>query len=333
MSQIFDALRRSEAERSGVEVSKLSGPTELLQRAERQAVVKWEAEVVSERQEAKEAARPDASLEPSTGISVTTEENVPVPVVPLQTEVRQAPFKQIQSIRVTSPAQSRLVCFTDGGSPAAEAFRLLGVRLQDLRQDRPLKRVLITSTIPQEGKSTVSANLACTLAQRTGERVLLLEGDLRRPSLSQLFGIGKNPGICEQLKGERSLVTSIYRLEGPDLWIMPAGIAPSHPLELLQSAALPGLLDQLSAWFDWLIIDSPPLLPLADTSIWARLADGILLVTRQGTTRKRQLTRGLEALEPGKIIGALMNCSKTMDDSGYYYAPPTTSRSKNMVNI
>ena len=164
-----------------------------------------------------------------------------------------------------------------------------GSACRHLRRDRPLKKVLITSTIPQEGKSMVSANLACTLARRTQQRTLLMEGDVRRPSLSQMFGLGRIPGICECLQGERDLMSSIYHLEGPGLWFLPAGSAPKNPLELLQSGRLSAMMDQLTAWFDWIIIDSPPVMPLADTSVWMRLADGILLVVRQGITEKRQL--------------------------------------------
>ncbi len=94
-------------------------------------------------------------------------------------------------------------------------------------------------------------------------------------------------------------------------------------LELLQSGRLSTLMDQLNALFDWIIIDSPPVLPLADTSVWMRLADGILLTTRQGTTEKRQLQRGLEAIESKKLIGALVNSSENAATSDYYYSPTT----------
>jgi capsular exopolysaccharide synthesis family protein len=224
-----------------------------------------------------------------------------------------------QSLQVSLTPQSRLVSLTDTSSPAAEAFRLLGVRLRHLRRDRPLKTVLITSTIPQEGKSTVAGNLACTLALGTQQRTLVLEGDLRRPALSQMFGLGMNPGICEWLEDGRSLTRSVYRLEDPNIWILPAGRAPGNALELLQSEKLSTLLDQLKALFDWVIIDSPPVLPLADTSIWMRLADGVLLTTRQGTTEKRQLQRGLEAVESKKLIGALVNSSTNAAVRDYYY--------------
>jgi Mrp family chromosome partitioning ATPase len=114
-------------------------------------------------------------------------------------------------------------------------------------------------------------------------------------------------------------MNSIYRLEAAGTWILPAGSSLGNPLELLQSGRLPGLMNQLASWFEWVIIDSPPVLPLADASVWMRSVDGVLLVTRQGTTEKRQLQRGLEAIEPKKLIGALMNSSKNPAHSEYYY--------------
>jgi capsular exopolysaccharide synthesis family protein len=307
MSHIFDALQRSEAERTGVDFRARSAATELLQIAEREAA--GERETVVQPEITPAAAESSAAAE----------------LTPNDTGVDQ--LSQFQSLRVLATPQSRLVCLTDKESLAAEKFRFLGVRLRQLRQGRPLKKVLITSAIPQEGKSMVAANLACTLARRKPRRTLLVEGDLRRPSLSQMFGLGRIPGICEWLQGEPSPMTSIYYLEGPGFWILPAGSTPNNPLELLQSGRLPELMDQLSTWFDWIIIDSPPVLPLADTSVWTRWADGILLVTRQGTTERRQLQRALEALESKKLIGALLNCSTNTAHSDYYYhyRPPTAS--------
>lgn len=167
----------------------------------------------------------------------------------------------------------------------------------------------------------VAANLACTLAMKTRQKVLLLEGDVRRPTQSRVFGIGSHPGICEWLSGERSVRASILHLEGLGLWMLPAGLASNDSLELLKSGRISSMMDELAGWFDWIIIDSPPFLPLADTSIWTNLADGILLVTRQGTTEKRQLKKGLEAIEPQKMIGALLNCSEGAMHSDYYYRP------------
>ncbi len=149
-------------------------------------------------------------------------------------------FSQFQSLKSLIPPQSRVVCITDKDSLAAEKFRFLGVRLRQLAQTRPLKRVLITSTIPQEGKSMVAANLACTLARRTHQKTLLLDGDLRRPSVARLFGLGKAAGLSEWLQGERSPMTSIYHLEEAGLWVLPAGNSPRNPLEAMQSGRLAG---------------------------------------------------------------------------------------------
>ncbi|MGC2270872.1 MAG: CpsD/CapB family tyrosine-protein kinase [Candidatus Sulfotelmatobacter sp.] len=225
--------------------------------------------------------------------------------------------------------ESRLVSVAHDESLGSEKFRFLAVRLRQLRQSRPLKKILITSTIPQEGKSTVAANLACTLARRRQQKTLLLEGDLRRPTVAAQFGLGKVPGLCERLSGQTESL-NIYRLESLGLWVLPAGTAPQNPLELMQSGKLSSLMDRLEAWFDWIVIDSPPVLPLADTSVLSRLADGILLVTRKGTTEKQQLQRGLEALEKSKLLGALVNASANAAHSDYYqrYSSSSVAQAK-----
>jgi capsular exopolysaccharide synthesis family protein len=235
-------------------------------------------------------------------------------------------LEQFPSLPVSILPNSRLVSVGEQESLGAEKFRFLAVRLRQLRQTRPLKKVLITSTIPQEGKSTVAANLACTLARRKQQKTLLLEGDLRRPTVSDKFGMGKVPGLSEWLRGETESM-NLYRLEALGLWVLPAGSAPENPLELMQSGKLAPLMEQLSAWFEWIVIDSPPVLPLADTSIWARMADGILLVTRKSVTEKEQLQRGLEVLETSKLLGALVNGSSDAAHSDYYqrYGPAASS--------
>jgi capsular exopolysaccharide synthesis family protein len=303
MSQIFDALQRSQAERAGsdtslAEPSTYSVATELLEIAERQ---------VSELQVAERKRR-------GAGAAVVD-----------RPEDSNA-LEQFRSVPVSILPNSRLVSVGEQESLGAEKFRFLAVRLRQLRQTRPLKKVLITSTIPQEGKSTVAANLACTLARRKQQKTLLLEGDLRRPTVSEKFGLGKVPGLSEWLRGETESM-NLYRLDALGLWVLPAGNAPENPLELMQSGKLSPLMDQLSAWFEWIVIDSPPVLPLADTSIWARLADGILLVTRKSVTEKEQLQRGLEALETSKLLGALVNGSTDAAHSDYYqrYGPAASS--------
>jgi capsular exopolysaccharide synthesis family protein len=325
MSHIFDALQRSEGERGEMDLSAPPEATELLRNAERRVASRWETAARTMKAEVRETAENRKAVGLLTLPAEIQEPAAPAAAVQAPKESAPAGgkeedvFSEFQTLVGVRAAQNRLVCFSDDQNLAAEAFRLLGVRLQHLRRDRPLKKLLITSTIPQEGKSMVAANLACTLALKTQERILLLEGDLRRPALSQEFGLGRNPGLCECLQGARALAKCIYRIQDAGLWILPSGIADSNALELLQSARLSALMNQLTAWFDWIIIDSPPVLPLADTSVWSRMADGILLVTRQGTTDKRQLKRGLEGIETKKLIGALLNCAKVSTHADYYY--------------
>jgi capsular exopolysaccharide synthesis family protein len=305
MSRIFEALQRSESERSGVATAPPALATELLQAVEREA-----SALAPENFSESEVASPDF-IE-----NAFTENNFV-----------HNDLSQFQSLPVSLPPDSKLICLTAPESLGAEKFRFLGVRLRQLQNSRPLKKLLITSTIPEEGKSTVSANLATILARKQQPKILLLDGDLRRPSLSKQFGLAKLPGLSEWLHGAPRPIEHIYRLEGPNLWFLPAGHPPENPLELMQSGRLSRLMEQLTAWFDWIIIDSPPVLPLADTSVWARLADGILLVTREGTTKRRQLQAGLQALEESKVLGAVVNSSASTDHTNYYYRyGPSVSR-------
>ena len=293
MSQIFDALQRSEVERSGTDPAQFAAAADLLEVVERQVV---------------------KSTTGGDGLAENTNRTDHRRVA--KDAVDQ--FAQFPSLRGLVSPQSKLVCITEQESLAAEKFRFLGVRLRHLQQKTILRRLLVTSSMAEEGKSTVAANLACTLAKRQQQKVLLLEGDLRRPSLAQRFGLGKVAGLTELLTGERDMVLSIYRLEGLGLWMLPAGSPPRSPLELMQSGKLSLLMEQLAGWFDWIVIDSPPVLPLADTSIWMRMADAVLLVTRPGKTAKLQLQRALEAIDQPKLLGALLNGSREAALSDYY---------------
>jgi capsular exopolysaccharide synthesis family protein len=232
-------------------------------------------------------------------------------------------FGRFPSLPISLSQDGRLVSLSEEASLGAEKFRFLAVRLKQIQRSRHLKKLLITSTIPEEGKSTVSGNLAVTLARRKEQKVLLLEGDLRRPVLARQFGLAHLAGLSECLQGESRPITNIYHLDGAGLWFLPAGKPPENPLELMQSGRLSELLDQLTAWFDWIIIDSPPILPLADTSVWIRFADAVLLVAREGTTQKRQLQRGLETLDQAKLLGMVLNSCTNTDHSNYYqrYGP------------
>jgi protein-tyrosine kinase len=334
MSRIFDALQRSGTEQSGVEYPDL---------------VSMVTEVFEAPREQRPIADPATTPEPNTpnpafvqpislqSISVQPISFHPISDQPVAVQSAVAQPTHVQttttdpftkevtgdgplafpSLEVVPAASSRLVFMTEPDSLAAEKFRFLGVRLRQLQQSRPLKKVLVTSTIPEEGKSTVSANLAGVLARRK-QSVLLIEGDLRRPTLASQFGLGRLAGLGEWLQSGRQTVANVYRLEGPDFWFMPAGNPPENPLELLQSGRLSYLMGQLSNLFDWIIVDSPPLLPLADTTVWSRVTDGTLLVAREGKSEKKQLQRGLEALKKSDLLGVVLNGCAHPDHKSYY---------------
>jgi capsular exopolysaccharide synthesis family protein len=310
MSRIFDALQRSGTEQSGIEYPDM---------------VSVATAVFEAPQGLQSVEVPESAADAVGPVVLPPQEQDEDAAAELQTRENAERVPAFPSLEVSVTPSSRLVFFTQPESLAAEKFRFLGVRLRQMRQSRPLKKVLVTSTIPEEGKSLVSANLAGVLARRK-ERVLLIEGDMRRPTLADQLGLGHLAGLAEWLQGGLERPSNIYRLQGPGFWIMPAGDPPANTLELMQSGRLTMLMGQLTSLFDWIIVDSPPLLPLADTTVWARLTDGTLLVAREGKTEKRPLERGLEMIKKSDLLGVVLNgCSNTDHDSYYQrYSPPGT---------
>jgi capsular exopolysaccharide synthesis family protein len=179
---------------------------------------------------------------------------------------------------------------------------------------------VITSSIPQEGKSLIASNLALNQSRSKVLNTVLIDGDLRRPELGRRFGFGRNlAGLSEVLRGERQLSEVVYKLEGTGLWFIPAGVTPENPIEVMQSGRLQQLLEQLETFFDWVIIDTPPVFPLADTPLWMKLADGVLLVTREGLCDKKQLGRAVEVIDRSTMLGVIVN-SCSSNEQKYYYA-------------
>jgi capsular exopolysaccharide synthesis family protein len=330
MSYIFDALQRSQSERANADTGGSLATIELLERAEREATAQRGSESLEQPAENVAEHRGPVLSGEGFGPRGMTADLIAVTSA-LQDEQQREIFSHFQAMELPQSRDSRLVCLGNSDSPAMEAFHLLGVRLQNLRREREFKSLLITSTVPKEGKSVVAANLACTLGAGGGQKVLLLEGDVRRPTQSAIFGLTSVPGLTDYLLGKRSVSASLYHLPQAGIWILPAGDNHGDFRELLQSPKLPDLMETLNYWFDWIVIDSPPVLPLVDTSIWARLADKTLIVTRHGTTRKRELQKGLEALDPDKLIHAVLNSSNSTSDTyDYYYGHriPTGSGSR-----
>ncbi|MGA7217843.1 MAG: CpsD/CapB family tyrosine-protein kinase [Candidatus Sulfotelmatobacter sp.] len=229
----------------------------------------------------------------------------------------------VPSVQPAISPQGRLEALTHPNEFAAEQFRMLGARLQNLAETRALKTLLITSASFREGKSLVSLNLAVTLAQRAGKKVLLVEGDLRKPALSQMLGLPTLKGLSDWVSGDQAMTNYLYRLAALDLWLMPAGESCAHPLAAIQSERLRQLPTQAARYFDWIVIDSCPLM-LADASILSRLADGTLVVARQESTPKKSLQKSIASLE--RVLGFVLNDATSIGRRDYaqYYIPAAT---------
>src|SRR5579864_1294722 len=227
------------------------------------------------------------------------------------------PWEQIKTLLPAVREESRVITLTENNGLGAEKFRLLRARLRNLREKRQLKKLVVSSAVPNEGKTMVAMNLAFSLAKHTSEKILLLEGDLRKPMLGEHLGMKSLPGIGGWASSEESIHKFVYHFADLQLWILPAGSAPDDPVNILQSARFLKLFNQLSTCFDWIVIDAPPLLPMADVNFWSRHADGLLLVVREAVTPKSILQKGLDTLDNPKVIGVVLNEAHQIESSYY----------------
>jgi capsular exopolysaccharide synthesis family protein len=202
-------------------------------------------------------------------------------------------------------------------SLAAEQYRALRTRLAFAEGAGALRTVLITSPQKGEGKSVTSANLALTMAQELQRRVVLVEGDLRKPSLQHLFGLPAGPGLADYLSGAAELKDIMKFLPEHNLTVIPAGSTPMNPAELLGSTAMRRMLDHLRTRFDRVILDTPPVLPLADVAILAPLVDGALMVVRAGYTPKPAIENALRSFDASRLLGIVLNESGMEEDYKY----------------
>ena len=188
-----------------------------------------------------------------------------------------------------------------------EEFRTLRTRLNHMQSLQPIHTVVVTSASPAEGKSLTAANLALAEAHLAGNITLLADFDFRRPIIHTLFGIDRSPGITDYLMGQAPLHKVIKRIAGTNLYIMPAGQAVINPLELLNLREVKHLLDRLPSLFQWVIMDSPPLLFAADANLLGTLSHGTLLVVRIGHTTIDSVTRAMQSLCNNNVLGIVVN--------------------------
>ena len=208
----------------------------------------------------------------------------------------------------------------DPTSPFAESFRQIQASLAYSLSTDNLKTLVVTSAGAGEGKSTTAANLAETLAE-SSRRILLIDGDLRKPDVHRYFDLPNHSGITSAFLAEPDALESFIKRVNERLFVFTSGPVPPNPAELLNSKKMSIMVDKLAEQFDLIVVDSPPLLGLADASVWASLTDGILLVARKGKTRRGPFEEAVAAAQASKkpILGVIVNGTQRGKASPYYY--------------
>jgi capsular exopolysaccharide synthesis family protein len=201
----------------------------------------------------------------------------------------------------------------------AERFRTLRSRLYQIASTRTLRRLLITSSIPAEGKTFVTSNLAQSIVQQAERRVLIIDADLRAPQLHVALGAPSRPGLADYLRGEVNEFAAIHKGARENLFLIPAGSKTSNPSELLLSQRMKDLLDLVTPVFDWIIIVTPPAAPVHDASILADLTDGVLLVLRAGSTDAEVAERVAGEFREKNLLGVVLNRVEKTDSYGSDY--------------
>ncbi len=222
---------------------------------------------------------------------------------------------------VRGALQSRLISLSDERSIGAEKIRVIATRLRHLHKKKAFSTVLITSSMKGEGKSVMTANLAITFASQVRHPTLLVDCDFRCPTQHSLFGLEPSPGTGEWWEDDLPLNQAIRKHEELPLWVLPAGAMPDQPLSILQSQKFADLIAKLGTMFKWVFIDSPPLLPMADSSVLSHLAEGVVMVVRQGITPTKLLNSAIESLDRKKLLGVIVNESSASEQRYYdsYY--------------
>lgn len=256
-------------------------------------------------------------LDRTVRTSADVEELLGIPVLGLIPRLRRTEDEEPNVHGKLSP----LVVAMDPMDPAAEAYRNLRVNLLFMStEDDPIRSILFTSPGPDEGKSTSAVNFAVMLAQQ-GHRVLLLDADLRRPSLHRALDVLREPGLTNLLVGDAEMRECVRPGVLPNLDLLPSGPFPPNPSELLSSRSMARLMDELKGSYAYVVVDSPPVLAVTDASVLGGLVDGAAMVLRSGTTEQRAAERAASQLRrlSVRIFGAVLNeVTLSGEDGGYY---------------
>ena len=222
--------------------------------------------------------------------------------------------------------------FMNGNDSAkgTEEYRTLRSRLYHIREKMPLKKLLVTSALPKEGKSFTSANLAQVMVRQHGRRALLIDADLRGPRLHQMLGAPKGPGLAEYLLGKADEASVIQRGPMEGLFFIAAGESIEDPAEMVASSRLKVLLQRVEPLFDWIIIDSPPAVPVSDAGLLANYCDGVVMVVRSNATPSDVARKARQEFKDKHLIGVVLNGIEAGSQpyNQYYYGAYGRPRTK-----
>ncbi len=217
----------------------------------------------------------------------------------------------------------------DENAEGKEVFRTLRTRLYQVRAVQPLKTVLITSALPGEGKTFVTSNLAQSLIRQHERRVLLIDADLRVPNLHTPLGAPLSPGLSDYLLGEVDELGILQRGREENLFFIAGGKSAPNPNELLANGRLERLFERLAPVFDWILVDSPPTIPVSDAAILAKMCDGLLMVVRAGSTPFALAQKACAEFHDRSLLGAVLNRADSRAGYGGYYYQGYSAELKN----
>jgi protein-tyrosine kinase len=267
--------------------------------------------------------------------------DIDVPVFPSQ-RIAVGTNRPAETVRTESPAGGAILRFDDlvqrcahpqwesdsalrisltgdSGKIVGERFRTLRSRLYQIASTRTVRRVLITSSLPSEGKTFVATNLVRSIIRQADKRVLLIDADLRAPHLHAALGAPSSPGLSDYLRGKADEYAIVQNSAVNNLCFIPCGTRASNPSELLLSDRMRILLDCVTPAFDWVILDSPPALPVHDASSLADLCDGVLFVVRAGETDHEAAKKASLEFREKNLLGVVLNQVENCEAQGGYY--------------
>jgi receptor protein-tyrosine kinase len=242
---------------------------------------------------------------------------------PVRLNIHPGMLSEVQVVPFSPAMESHLLDLNNSHETPAEEFRTLRTRLNHLQTVQPLHTLVMTSPSPAEGKTFSAVNLALAQSHLAETAVLLSDFDLRRPIVHNLFQFDRAPGLTDYLTGQCSFPQALRRIEGMNLYILPAGTPVKNPLELLNMRQVKALFEELPHAFNWAIFDTPPLLFSADANLLSTLADGTILVVKIGSTTFDNVTRAIQSLCENNVLGIVANgarASELYSKYTYYYS-------------